>query len=40
MIGRHNIIRHDWLFDLFRLLLALATIVVFGYLFCRTHACY
>ena len=40
MIGRHDIIKDDWLFDLFRLLLVLAIIVVFGYLFCRVPACY
>jgi hypothetical protein len=40
MIGRHDIIKDEWLFELLKLLLALATIIVFGYLFCRTHACY
>ncbi|MGD2095024.1 MAG: hypothetical protein PVH77_08475 [Phycisphaerales bacterium] len=40
MVIRHNIIKDDWLFGLFKLLLAIAIIIIFGCLFCRTPACH
>jgi hypothetical protein len=40
MIGRRNYIEGDWLFALFKFLLALAIIFIFGYLFCKPPSCY
>jgi hypothetical protein len=40
MVSKRNYIEDDRLFEWFKLLIALATIVIFGYLFCIPSACY
>jgi hypothetical protein len=39
MVGRHNVYG-DRVFFWLKILLVLAVIVIFGYLFCRARACY
>jgi len=40
MVGRRNYIEDDRLFEWLKLLIVLATIIIFGYLFCMPSVCY
>jgi hypothetical protein len=40
MISKRNYIQDDWLFYCIKLLIVLAIIIIFGYLFCIPSACY
>jgi hypothetical protein len=40
MVGKRNYIEDDRLFEWFKLLIVLATISIFGNLFCIPPACY